>query len=111
MAGDRDGTFSNICPYHCQAQAHGLPQLVVSDNGTVFTSGEFKEFLERNEIRHVRSSPCHPASNGLAEWYVQTFKTTLKKSGDVDVQQQLSQFFSVIIPLRIPLRGLHLLNC
>ena len=59
----------------------------------VFTSGEFKEYLERNVIRHVRSSPCHPASSGLAEWYVQTFKTSLKKSGDVDVRQQLSQFF------------------
>ena len=71
---------------------HGLPQLVVSDNGAVFTSGEFKEFLERNGIRHVRSAPYHPASNGLAERYVQTFKTSLKKSGEVDVQQQLSQF-------------------
>ena len=72
---------------------HGLPQLVVSDNGAVFTSGEFKEFLERNGIRHVRSAPYHPASNGLAERYVQTFKTSLKKSGEVDVQQQLSSVF------------------
>ena len=34
---------------------HGLPQLVVSDNGSVFTSGEFKECLERNGIHHVRT--------------------------------------------------------
>ena len=72
---------------------NGLPQLVVSDNGAVFTSVEFKEFLERNGIRHVRSAPYHPASNGLAEWYVQTFKNSLRKSGEVDVEQQLSQFF------------------
>ena len=46
---------------------HGLPQLVVSDNDAVFTSEEFKEFLEWNGIRHVRSAPYHLASNGLAE--------------------------------------------
>ena len=48
------------------------PQLVVSDSGAVLTSGEFKEFLERNGIRHVRSSPYHPASNSLAERYIYT---------------------------------------
>ena len=81
-----------IAKLRCMFAMHGLPQLVVSDNGTVFTSGEFKEFLEQIGIHHVRSSPYHPASNGLAERYVQTFKTSLKKSGDVDVQQQFSQF-------------------
>lgn len=72
---------------------HGLPQLVVSDNGSVFTSLEFKEFMERNGIRHVKSAPYHPASNGLAERYVQTFKRSLRKAGEgADVQTQLSRF-------------------
>ena len=53
---------------------------------------EFKENLERKGLRHVRLAPYHLASNGLAERYVQTFKTSLKKSGEVDAQQQLSQF-------------------
>ena len=55
-----------IAKLKCMFAMHALPQLV-SNNGAVFTSGEFKEFLERNGIRHVRSSPYHPASNGLAE--------------------------------------------
>ena len=36
-------------------------------------------------------STYHPASNGLVEWCVQTFQTSLKESGEVDVQQQTTQ--------------------
>lgn len=58
---------------------HGLPELLVSDNGTCFTSMEFKDFLNKNGIRHVTSAPYHAASNGLAERGVQTFKRMMKK--------------------------------
>ena len=46
---------------------HGLPEMLVTDNGSVFTSTQFKQFLKQNGIRHVTSAPYHPASNGLAE--------------------------------------------
>ena len=58
---------------------HGLPEVVVSDNGTAFTSGEFQEFLKKNGIQHLRSAPYHPSSNGLAERGVQILKEGLKK--------------------------------
>ena len=45
---------------------HGLPDVIVSDNGTAFTSVEFETFMKRNGIRHVRCAPYHPSSNGLA---------------------------------------------
>ena len=48
---------------------HGVPKNIVSDNGSVFTSEEMK-----NNIRHIRTAPFHPSSNGMAERYVQTFK-------------------------------------
>ena len=71
---------------------HGLPELLVSDNGSVFTSVEFQEFLSRNGVRHLTSAPYHPSSNGLAERAVQTFKDSMKKGLDDDVQKQLSRF-------------------
>ena len=57
---------------------HGLPNTTVSDNGSVFTSDEFTHFMKQNGIEHIRTSPYHPASNGLAERSVQTFKMGLK---------------------------------
>eukprot|EP00731_Ephydatia_muelleri_P024460 Em0016g731a len=60
---------------------HGLPVLLVTDNGSNFTSQEFETFLKSHGVRHIRTAPYHPASNGLVERAVQTFKTAMKKSG------------------------------
>ena len=66
---------------------HGLPEMIVSDNGSVFTSFEFQDFCVKNDIKHVKSAPYPPASNGLAEWAVQTFKEAMKRA---DPQEALS---------------------
>ncbi|XP_060110493.1 uncharacterized protein K02A2.6-like, partial [Heteronotia binoei] len=46
---------------------HGIPDTIVSDNGAAFTSADFQAFLQRYLIRHIRSAPFHPATNGQAE--------------------------------------------
>ena len=53
---------------------HGIPELLVSDNGPAFTSSKFEEFMHLNGIRHTTSARYHPATNGLAERAVQTFQ-------------------------------------
>lgn len=57
---------------------HGLPFVLVSDNGPQFVSEEFESFLSNNCIKHVKTAPYYPATNGEAERYVQTFKNYLK---------------------------------
>ena len=73
---------------------YGLPEQVVSDNGSQFTSEEFEEFMKRNGIKHTFSAPYHPATNGLVERFVQTFKKAMK-AGCTDgktLQHQLASF-------------------
>ncbi|XP_064477638.1 uncharacterized protein K02A2.6-like [Ornithodoros turicata] len=70
---------------------HGLPDLVVSDNGPAFVSAKYTEFLKRNGVRKVLIPPYHPASNGAAERVVQTIKNKLKKASTGDFKTQLSR--------------------
>ena len=71
----------------------GLPEQIVSDNGSQFTSGTFKKFADENGIRHVRGAPYHPSTNGLAERSVQSFKHALKADkSDRSMQHKLDRF-------------------
>ena len=88
---------SRCCPDHFYAAGnqissfcfryHGLPEILVSDNGSAFTSSKFETFVKRNGFRHIRVAPYHPASNGAAERAVQTLKDFLRKTeGDLDTR-------------------------
>ena len=57
----------------------GLPKVLVSDNGAQFTSEEFQKFINLNGIKHSRTAPAHPSTNGAAENAVRSFKNGLKK--------------------------------
>ena len=56
---------------------HGIPEKLVSDNGAVFTSQKFTDFVKLNEVDHIKTAPYHPSSNGLAERTVQVLKKGL----------------------------------
>ena len=71
---------------------HGLPDMVVSDNGSCFTSEEFKEYMKMNGIKLVHSAPFHPSSNGLAENAVKSFKAAMKKTTKGTIQENLQKY-------------------
>ena len=64
----------------------------ITDNGRNFVSEEFKEFLQKNGIKHTTSAPYHPSTNGLAERAVQTFKQGPTKLKEGTINQHRSRF-------------------
>ena len=73
---------------------YGLPEELVSDNGPQFCSDLFTNFLNKNGIKHLRSAPFHPATNGEAERFLQTFKTSMKRRRATphNVETEISKF-------------------
>ena len=61
---------------------HGIPEVVVSDNGPQYSSEAYAALARQFQFEHVTSSPHYPQSNGEAERAVQTVKNLLKKDGD-----------------------------
>lgn len=54
---------------------HGIPVIIVSDNGPQFRSSEFNHFCKDWGIKHRRVTPYHPQANGEIERF---FSTMLK---------------------------------
>lgn len=73
---------------------HGLCEHLVSDNGRQLASAEFREYLERNGVKHSFSPPYHAATNGAAENFVRTFKDKVEKitKGGKKVTTAVNQF-------------------
>ena len=70
----------------------GVPESVVTDNGPQFIGMEFEQFCDRNGIRHIKVAPYHPASNGLAECAVQTFKQGFQKYTEGTIEDRVARF-------------------
>ncbi|XP_033114378.1 uncharacterized protein K02A2.6-like [Anneissia japonica] len=89
-----ESTFASMGVAKPPMGTYGVPKQLVSDNSPQFVSEEFETFLLVNGIRHLKSAPYHPATNGLAERFLQSFKAALKsaKGGRSDVKQKLPNF-------------------
>ena len=57
----------------------GFPNVMVTDQGTEFTSAEFREYIQSLNIDHRRSTPYHPQTNGCVERFNRSLKEILRK--------------------------------
>ena len=76
---------------------HGLPEILVSDNGPQFTSREFEKFCVNNGIVHRTSAAYKPSTNGQAERVVQILKSAIKQAQltHTDVSAKIAKFLLV----------------
>ena len=57
----------------------GVPDELLTDNGSNFTSRLMKRFYDLTGIHHLKTSAYHPATDGMVERFNQTLKQTLRK--------------------------------
>ena len=66
----------------------GVPKMLRTDGGPRFASRQFEQFCKRWQVRHQKSTPHYPQSNGLAEAAVKAVKDLIYKTsvnGDLDL--------------------------
>ena len=63
-----------------QFARHGIPEVLISDNGPEFDNQEFKNFSTDWQFEHRTSSPRYPQANGKVENAVKTCKGLLLKA-------------------------------
>ena len=54
-----------------------IPEKLISDNGSVFTSQELTDLVKSNGTDHIKTAPYRPSCNGLAETAVPVLKKEL----------------------------------
>ena len=72
--------LSVIAQFKVHFARHGIPSVVMTDNGPEFASRKFEEFAKTWKFEHITSSPRFPLSNGKAENAVKTCKALLMKA-------------------------------
>ena len=69
---------------NCRQQASGLDQAnvvhkprLLSDNGSSYIAGDLAEWMENQNMKHVRGAPYHPQTQGKIERWHQTLKNRI----------------------------------
>ena len=57
-----------------------LPEEILSDQGSNFTSNLMKKVMELLQIHHLKTSPYHPQTDGMLERFHGTLKGVMRKS-------------------------------
>ena len=63
---------------------HGVPKMILSDNGKNFASETVRILCEKFLIKHIFSSPYHPQTNGMVERLNRTLCSSLAKVKEKD---------------------------
>ena len=67
---------------NCLTTFTGIPKVLQSDNGPCFRADQFAEYLEENGIKHSRSAPYRPQTQGLVERLNGIIGTRIKMFSD-----------------------------
>ena len=80
---------------------YGIPDEVMTDSGSQYTSREFKNLAKEYRFNHVTTSPYHHQSNGRAESAVKEAKKILKKTA----ASKSNPYLALLAHLNTPQEG------
>ncbi|XP_029653414.1 uncharacterized protein K02A2.6-like [Octopus sinensis] len=83
----------------------GIPEQIICDNGTQFTSQEFKKLADEYGFNITTSSPHYPKGHGFIERQVQTVKRTLVKCRETKEDPHLALLYLRATPLRADMKS------
>jgi putative transposase len=76
-------TENTILAFARAINQHGKPDAILTDNGVQFhIHGEFENFCNHNQIRHILGRVHHPQTNGKIERWFGTYKQEFKEGED-----------------------------
>ena len=55
-------------------EKYGKPNRIITDNGSQFIAGNFRELLDDQGVGHIKTSVRHPQTNGKIERFFQSLK-------------------------------------
>ena len=58
---------------------HGIPEIIITDQGGEFNANEFREMLREIGVTHKRTTPYFPQTNGKTETFNRTLKEMLER--------------------------------
>ena len=79
---------------------HGVPEVIITDNGKEFIANVFEKYLELLKIKHRKSSPGHPQGNGRIERFNRTLKELINRLVDNRVNSWESVVASAMLAYR-----------
>ena len=79
---------------------YGLPEELVSDKGTQFTSEQYTSFAEEYNIKITHSSPRYPQSNGFIESMVKITKQILQRCKQTSSDPHMAMLLYRSTPLQ-----------
>ena len=65
---------------------HGCPEIIMTDRGSHFDNKLMEELSSKFNIKHKKSSPYHPQTNGLVERFNKTLCESLAKVSEKENQ-------------------------
>jgi hypothetical protein len=75
---------------------YGPPETILTDQGTHFINKLVKQVTKLLEVRHLRTTPYHPQTNGMTERFNGTLCTALAKLASHH-QEDWDQFIPVVL--------------